>query len=131
MNVHEKQNADVLMSLIHLDEKYKRSKDKTPVALRPIRYKFKKAMETNTPVLVENADLSSPHSVVIDISYIGERYCMGYQTILYYGQEIKVPHTIHYTDVYGQYESERRKNKGHPRIIFYGDDPFKEEQANG
>lgn len=96
----------------------------TPPALIDIRKRFERAMEEGTDILIENAELSSAHAVVIKISHVAGRWCMGYQEILYFGEIVKVPYTIHFTDVYGINESERRKNSRQVKIIFKGENPF-------
>lgn len=96
----------------------------TPPALINIRERFMKALEDGTEILIENSELSSAHSVVIKLAHVAGRWCLGYQTILYYGEEVKVPHTIHFTDVYGVNESERRRSSRQVKIIFKGENPL-------
>ncbi|BAF81333.1 hypothetical protein EFP_065 [Enterococcus phage EF24C] len=96
----------------------------TPSSLQPIRDMFLKAMKEGKRVLIENSDLSSANSVVIEIEYVGNRWCLGYQRVLFYGMELKIPHTIHFCDVYGAYGHDAQKVKRQVKVVFEGDNPF-------
>lgn len=100
------------------------SDSETPSALIPIKEMFSKAKEQGKRVLIENSDLSSANSVVIELVYIGNRWCLGYQKILFYGVELNIPHTIHYCDVYGAYGHDAPKVKRQVKVVFEGDNPF-------
>lgn len=97
---------------------------RVPLPLLAVRERFLKAKKQGTRVLIENSELSSAHAVTVAIEHVAERWCLGYQTVLYYGQEIRIPHTIHYTDVYGVNENERRRSSKQVKIIFEGENPF-------
>jgi len=120
-----KQQESAIDIMAIQEENQKTFKDvKTPPQLKPIKNMFQKAKDEGTEVLIENSELSYAHSVVIKIAYVGSRWCLGYQKIYRYGEEIKVPHTIQYTDVYTQYEGSRGQSKRQPKIIFKGMNPF-------
>lgn len=95
----------------------------TPEEFLEVKQKFQEAKDNGTEILIENSELSAANSVVIQLEYVGNRWCMGYQHILYYGQDVKVPHTIHYSDVYGSQDgvtSRRRPVK----VLLKGVNPF-------
>lgn len=96
----------------------------TPSSLQPVKNMFLQAMKEGKRVLVENSDLSSANSVVIEIEYVGNRWCLGYQRVLFYGMELKIPHTIHFCDVYGAYGYDAQKIKRQVKVVFEGDNPF-------
>lgn len=52
---------------------------RTPTSLQSVRKRFLDAKEAGKRVLIENSDLSSANSVVVDIDYVGSRWCLGYQ----------------------------------------------------
>lgn len=113
------------LELLELQENRGYSANKRiPTPFLSVREKFIQAKEKGQRVLIENAELSSAHAVAIKIDYIADRWCMGYQTLLHFGQEIQVPYTIHYADVYGAKENERRRSSRQVKIIFEGENPF-------
>lgn len=117
--------VNTAMEILEIQENHGEVKEYyTPPALVTIHERFVKAMEEGTEVLIENSELSSAHSVVVKIEYVGGRWCLGYQTIQFYSETVKVPYTIHFTDVYGINESERRKSSRQVKIIFKGENPF-------
>lgn len=97
---------------------------RTPISLQSVRKRFLDAKEAGKRVLIENSDLSSANSVVVDIDYVGSRWCLGYQKVLYFGEEVRIPHTIHFCDVYGAYGNEAQRSKRQVKIIFEGENPF-------
>lgn len=112
----------------YFDETRAKSKPsrRTPQEFLEVKEKFSEAMANNTEILIENSELSAANSVVIQLAYVGDRWCMGYQHILYYGNDVKVPYTIHYSDVYGS--QDRIKSRRRPvKILFKGANPFAED----
>lgn len=97
---------------------------RTPPSLQSVRKRFLDAKKEGKRVLIENSDLSSANSVVVDIDYVGNRWCLGYQKVLYFGEEVLIPHTIHFCDVYGAYGNEVQRSKRQVKIIFEGENPF-------
>lgn len=110
------------------EDKISRSKAtpdyETPPVLIPIKNMFLEAKKQGKRVLIENSDLSSANSVVIELAYIGNRWCLGYQKVLFYGMELNIPHTIHFCDVYGAYGHDAPKIKRQVKVVFEGDNPF-------
>lgn len=115
------------MEIMELRESIHRggTHSRTPATLGAIRQMFQTALDNNNPVLIENSELSSAHSVVIDITYVGDRWCLGYQSILHYGETVKVPYTIQYADIYTAKHNSKRNNVP-VKIIFKGENPFGE-----
>lgn len=119
--MHKTQTVNELLEVMATREEEIRPTFRTasvPVVLEPIRQQFIEAMEKGTSILIENSELNAVHSVAIKLSYIGERWCLGYETLHHLGQEIKIPYTVHYTDLYTNKES------GKIKVIFEGENPF-------
>lgn len=85
-----------------------------------IKEKFLKALETNTPVLIENSDLKLTQSIVIRLKYVGERWCQGEATYHRGHGTVTVPYTISYADLY----LARNSQEKNINIIFKGDNPY-------
>lgn len=94
-----------------------------PPAFLGIQSMFTQAKERGLEVLVESSEINNMDSVSLVIDYIGERWCRGYEQKRYFGEIVKVPHTISYADVYvNSHEADRTKAK--TKIFFRGDNPF-------
>lgn len=87
---------------------------------KQIKEKFQKALDNNTPILIENADLNLTHSVVIELDYVGDRWCRGYTTYHRADGSVKVPYTISYSEVYIGHGTQGKNSN----IIFKGDNPY-------
>ena len=111
----------MLMGIAKLiDEGKKVSRiDKTPKEFVDIKRRFEEAKELNTPVLIERSTLSLAQSIVIELKYIGDKWCMGTTTYHRYGEEVEVPYTISYVDLY---TTDPTVNT--PKIVFKGANPF-------
>lgn len=95
----------------------------TPPAFVDIREMFTEAKNKGTEVLVESSEINNMDSVSIVIDYIGDRWCRGYEEKRYFGEIIRIPHTISYADVYvNSHETDRTKAK--TKIFFRGENPF-------
>lgn len=64
-----------------------------------IKRLFQKIKEEGRRVLYEDSTFPATFSVVIEVDYVGDRWCKGYTTYYRLGEEVKVPYTIHYSDV--------------------------------
>lgn len=94
----------------------------TPIEYKEVKEKFQKAKDEGQRVLLECNELNLAHSVVIELVYIGERWCMG-NTIYYQGgKRIAVPYTIHYGDLYTA--KTPNSTSRNTKIIFEGANPF-------
>lgn len=111
----------MLMGIAKLLDEGKRStmNGKTPKEFVGIKNRFLEAKELNTPVLIERSTLSLAQSVVIELKYIGDKWCMGTTTYTRYGKEVEVPYTISYADLY---ITDPTVNT--PKIVFKGANPF-------
>ena len=94
----------------------------TPFEFQEIKEMFQKAKDEGTRILVESNELNLSYSVLLDIKYIGDRWCMG--TVRYHqpNKDENVPYTINYADIYthGKNYSSSKTTK----IIFEGENPY-------
>lgn len=74
--------------------------NKTPIPYIDIKRKMQTWFETGEPILVEDSSFPSSSSTKIYINYVGDRWVGGYSEVLYLGSIVKVPETIHYSDLY-------------------------------
>lgn len=110
------------MSLIDLinEGKFNSSKAReTPKEFIKIRLRFEEAKENNTPILIESSTLNLAQSIVIELKYVGNKWCMGTTSYNRYGEEVLVPYTISYADLY---TTDPTVNT--PKIVFKGANPF-------
>ena len=95
--------------------------DKMGVALYDeIREKFMYAMENDISILIENVELSLTQAVVIKLDYVGERWCKGIATYHRRDGDVKVPYTIHYSEMFIRTGSQVKS----ANIVFKGDNPY-------
>lgn len=111
----------MLMGIAKLIDEGKRTRQDhgTPKEFVEIKQKFVEAKEMNTPVLIERSTLGLAQSIVIELKYIGNKWCMGTTTYYRYGKEVEIPYTISYVDIY---TTDPTVNT--PNIIFKGANPF-------
>lgn len=95
----------------------------TPPSFVGIRDMFQQAKNNGVEVIVESSEINNMDSVRLTLDYIGDRWCSGYELKEYWGELIKIPRTIHYSEVYvSSHEVDRSKVK--TKIYFRGDNPF-------
>lgn len=93
-----------------------------PIEFKEVKDMFQKAMLEDKRVLIEHNELNLAHSVVVELEYIGERWCMG-KTVYYQNNvEVRVPYTIHYSDIYTAKTT--NSTSRNTKIIFEGANPF-------
>lgn len=93
-----------------------------PKEFKKIKENFQRAKDEGRTILLENNEFRSAYSVTLKLHYIGDRWCMGYARYLHLGKEVRVPYTIHYSDVFSSdTPNSAAKNM---TIIFKGDNPF-------
>lgn len=111
----------MLMGIVGLVNKGKDTKrySNTPKEFVDIKKRFLDAKDNNTPILIERSTLSLAQSIVIELRYIGDRWCMGTTKYYRYGEVVEVPYTISYVDLY---TTDPTVNT--PNIVFKGANPF-------
>lgn len=95
----------------------------TPNAFVGIRTMFQEAKDKGVQVIIESSEINNMDSVRLTIDYIGDRWCSGYETKWYGGEEVKIPRSIHYSEIYvSTHEPDSSKVK--TKLFFRGDNPF-------
>lgn len=87
----------------------------------PIKRAFEEAKEEGTEVLMETTDLKMMQSVVMTITYVGNRFATGRVKYSRGRFGDYVPYTVNYADVFiNGYKSK-------DRIIFRGENPYEDD----
>lgn len=113
-----------------IDDNMKKVKDSlqyhNTVGAPPLPYisianKFKQVKDNNESVIIEEGGFPHTDSTVMYIDYVSDRWVGGYSYVRNEGKNIKIPKTIHYSDIYV-------KDKNHKiKIIFKGANPYEEK----
>lgn len=94
----------------------------TPFEFVEIKKKFQEAKDNGTRILVESNELNLSYSVLLELDYIGDRWCMGKVRYHQLNKDENVAYTINYADIYTQdktYSSSKTT-----KIIFEGENPY-------
>lgn len=95
----------------------------TPSAFLSIKEKLQEAKNKGIDVLMQTTELGNMDSVRLTIDYVGDRWCRGYEEKRYYGEIIRIPYTISYTEIYVMGQNEN-PNKSRVQLFFRGENPF-------
>jgi hypothetical protein len=88
----------------------------TPIPYAEIKNFLQKTIDEGKRVLIDIKDSYSVQTVVVRFEYVHDRWAMGKSICYLEGQEVEVPYTIHYSDIF----CKRLKIK----TIVEGDNPF-------
>lgn len=101
----------------------------TPFEFEEIREKFQKAKDEDRRIILETNELNLAYSVVIQLEYIGTRWCMGKARYHRLEGDYYTPYTIHYADIYtGKSPHSTSKST---KVIFEGENPFGKRPEQG
>jgi predicted metal-dependent RNase len=106
----------VANTLQYYRERTKSSDLKTPSPYLEIQRLFEKTVADGKRVLIDVKDSYSVQTVVVRFEYVASRWAMGKAVCYLEGNEVEVPYTIHYSDVF----CKRLKIK----TIVEGENPF-------
>lgn len=96
------------------------SSDVLPLPYKEIAKKFEEVKAKGESIIIEEGGFPYTDSTVMYIEHVTDRWAGGYSLIRHEGEEVKVPKTIHFSDIYV-------KDKSHKvRIIFEGANPYEE-----
>lgn len=112
-NSHGDIVADTLQ---YYRERTNSSDTKVPKPYAEIKKYLQRTIDEGKRVLIDIKDSYSVQTVVVRFEYVGDRWAMGKSICYLEGQEVEVPYTIHYSDIF----CKRSKIK----IIVEGDTPF-------
>lgn len=91
-----------------------------PEAYQRIKRNLEKTKEQGKKVLIDIKDSYSVQTVIVQFHHISDRWAMGYSICYHDGHEVKVPYTIHYSDIYC-----KRLNI---KVIVEGESPFEKHR---
>jgi len=115
-------HGDIIANtLMYYRERTKSTDTRTPEPYLDIKRKLQKTMKEGKRVLIDVKDSYSVQTVIVEFEYIGNRWAMGKSICYLNGEEVKVPYTIHYSDIWC-------KRLG-IKVITEGDNPFSERNG--
>lgn len=106
----------VANTLQHYRERTNSSESEVPKPYEEIKKVLLKTIDEGRRVLIDIKDSYSVQTVVVRFEYVHDRWALGRSICYLEGQEVEVPYTIHYSDIF----CKRLKIK----TIVEGDDPF-------
>ena len=106
----------VANTLQYYRERTKSNDIGSPKPYREIQRRLQKTIEDRKRVLIDIKDSYSVQTVVVRFEYAADRWAMGKSVCYLEGQEVEIPYTIHYSDIF----CKRLKIK----VITEGDSPF-------
>ncbi|WRW34712.1 hypothetical protein CF5_0145 [Staphylococcus phage CF5] len=96
------------------------STDVLPLPYIEIAKKFKEVKDNKESIIIEEGGFPYTDSTVMYITHVASRWVGGYSLVRHEGKEIRVPRTLHYSDIYV-------KDKSHKvKIIFEGANPYED-----
>lgn len=109
----------VANTLQYYRERTQSSDTHAPKPYLDIQKRLQKTVDEGKRVLIDIKDSYSVQTVVVKFEYVHDRWAMGKSICYLDGQEVAVPYTIHYSDIF----CKRLKVK----VIAEGENPFAEE----
>lgn len=91
---------------------------KTPIPYRQYKDKLKRYMDKKEPILVEDNSFPNTSSIKMYINHVSDRWVGGYSEVLYEGRMVRVPYTLHYSDLYISNPNYKKK------IRFINENPY-------
>lgn len=101
--------------------KYESYLDCVPEPFKDIKTRFKYIKEQGLYIIYEESGFPYTDAMVIYITDVYDRWCRGYSITRFNGVNVKVPRTIHYSDIYVQDKYNKVK------IIVEGANPYRSE----
>ncbi|XWX29967.1 hypothetical protein KQUDLBSD_CDS0135 [Staphylococcus phage PG-2021_40] len=102
-------------------KKYVHSEIQVPIPFMKFKDKLTRYLNSGKPIIVEDSGFPSTSSNKVFINHVGDRWVGGYSEVYYNGEKIKVPHTIHYSDLYINHPNYKKK------IIFIEENPYEKK----
>lgn len=105
-------------TLQYYRERTKSSDSKVPKPYQEIRKRLQKTVTDGKRVLIDIKDSYSVQTIVVRFEYVSDRWAMGKSICYLDGEEVAVPYTIHFSDIYCR--------KMRVKVIVEGDSAFNE-----
>lgn len=116
-SVQKNSHGDIVANTLqYYRERTKSADSRVPKPYQDIQRRLQKTVEEGKRVLIDIKDSYSVQTVVVRFEYVHDRWAMGKAVCYNEGEEIEVPYTIHYSDIFCR----RMKIK----IVSEGDNPF-------
>ena len=110
-------HGDIVANTLEYYRERTRNNDlKVPKAYQEISQKLQKTIDEGKQVLIDIKDSYSVQTVVVRFEYVHDRWAMGKSICYSGGEEVEVPYTIHYSDIYCK--------KMKVKVITEGENPF-------
>lgn len=109
------------MKKVKASLQYQNTVGAPPLPYIGIAKKFQEVKDRNESVIVEEGGFPHTDSTVMYIEHVADRWVGGYSYVRNEGKTIKIPKTIHYSDIYVSDKNHKIK------IIFEGANPYEEE----
>ncbi|UGO47707.1 hypothetical protein EMILIAHAH_134 [Bacillus phage vB_BanH_Emiliahah] len=111
-------HGDIIANTLHFyRERTKTSSTVSPSPFAEIKAMLQKTVDEGKRVMIDIRDSYSVQTVVVRFEYIHDRWAMGKSICYYDGEEVEVPYTIHYSDIFCN-------KKMNVKVIVEGENPF-------
>jgi predicted metal-dependent RNase len=115
--VQKDSHGDIVANTLqYYRERTKSNDTHAPKPYSDIQRKLQKTVDEGKRVLIDIKDSYSVQTVVVRFEYVHDRWAMGKSICYLDGEEVEVPYTIHFSDIY----CKRLKIK----VIAEGENPF-------
>jgi predicted metal-dependent RNase len=115
--VQKDSHGDIVANTLqYYRERTKSSDTHAPKPYTDIQRKLQMTVDEGKRVLIDIKDSYSVQTVVVKFEYVHDRWAMGKSICYLDGEEVEVPYTIHFSDIY----CKRLKIK----VIAEGENPF-------
>lgn len=94
--------------------------NKTPIPFRKYQDKLSRYKEDGRPIIVEDSGFPYTESYSMVITFVGTHWVGGYSESFFNGEKVKIPRTIHYSDLYINHPNYKKK------IMFVEENPYEE-----
>lgn len=117
MSLQKDSHGDIVANTLqYYRERVSSSDINTPKPYDEIKKALEKTIEQGKRVMIDIKDSYSVQTVVVRFEYVSDRWAMGKSICYLEGQEVEVPYTIHYSDIF----CKRLKIK----TVIEGENPF-------
>lgn len=115
--MHKDSHGDIVANtLSYYRERTKNDDSLIPKPYLEIHKKMQRLVESGKKVLIDIKDSYSVQTVVVKFEYATDRWAMGKSICYLEGQEVEIPYTIHYSDIFCK--------KMKVKVIVEGENPF-------
>lgn len=115
--LHKDSHGDIVANTLqYYRERTRHNGSDVPKPYQDIKNRLQKTIDEGKRVLIDIKDSYSVQTVVVRFEYVNDRWAMGKSICYLEGEEVEVPYTIHYSDIYCK--------KSKIKVITEGENPF-------